>query len=779
MGQNRFSPRLIVGILLALFCGIALYIRVYLPYHQVFAGDVVNYSGTDAYYHMRLVDNLIQHFPWRISFDPYTYYPQGNIINWPPFFDWLIAGTAWLVGLGSPSQHTVDVVGAVVPVVLGTLTIIPVYFIGKEAFNRWVGVLAASLTAIWAGQILSNSILGSADHHVAETLFSTTTILFLLLAVKSARKADLSFTHIHQMAWPVLKTPLIYALLAGISLGVYLLTWVGGLFFIFLIFTYFIVQLIVDHLRGQSTDYLGIIGPLLFVVSGVICLPIVSGMPSPASLCLPSLSVAAVAPIALAGLSRMMKRRSLKVIYYPLAVGVLGLAACLTIYIISPALFKGMVAQFVVFSPDRAAQTITEVKPLLFPAGGFSLSVAWGQFNTGGFLSLISLGILVYLAVKRGEADKVLLIVWSLLLLGATLGQRRFSYYYAVNVALLTGYLLWHMLRYLGFKAMPAGAGVAVKTRPRKGTKAKSSRRLGGRSNGQWALIALGVVVVFFLSYFPNIYYISGTIEQSNNGPDSAQYEALTWLRDNSPEPFGDPDFYYRQYDTPPAGESYQYPPSAYSVMAIWDYGHWITRIARRIPVSNPFIQGAGTDSRFLLSQDESTAVKMAQELGVKYVIVDQATPDSKFYSLVAWTLGTLEQYRDVFYQRQGNELSTVTLLYPEYYRSMAVRLYTFKGEAVSAQSSLVISYQQKESREGILYKEIISSKTFTTYEEAVSYVAQQKSGSYAIGSTNLASSPVPLEGLRYFKLIHTSAGAVADPETRVAPETRIFEYVK
>jgi dolichyl-phosphooligosaccharide-protein glycotransferase len=779
MGQNKISPGLIVGILLALFCGIALYIRVYLPFHQVFAGDVVNYSGTDTYYHMRLVDNLLHHFPWRISFDPYTFYPQGLVIPWPPFLDWLIAGTAWLVGLGSPSQHTVDVVGAVLPAVLGTLTIIPVYFIGKEIFNRWVGVIAASLTTIWAGQILSNSILGSADHHVAETLFSTTTILFLLLAIKSASKSGLSFSHVRRMTWPVLKAPLIYAILAGISLGVYLLTWVGGLFFIFLLFVYFIVQLIVDHLRGQSTDYLGIIGPLLFIVSGIVSLPVVSRMPSPASLCLPSLSVAVVVPIALAGLSRLMQRRSLKAVYYPLAVGVLGFAACLAFYVIDPALFKGMLAQFIVFSPGSAAQTITEVKPLLFPAGGFSLSVAWGQFNTGGFLSLISLGILVYLAVKRSEADKVLLIVWSLLLLGATLGQRRFSYYSVVNVILLSSYLLWHILQYFGFKEIAAGVGASVKTRIKKGSKANKPRRIGVRSRTRWAFMAAGVVVVFFLSYFPNINTIAGTIEQSQIGPDSAIRESLTWLRDNSPEPFGDPDYYYRQYEKPPAGENYQYPLSAYSVMAIWDYGHWITRIARRIPVSNPFIQGADTDSSFMLSQDETAAGKMAEELGVKYVIVDRETATSKFYSLVAWTGGTMEQYREVFYQPQGNKLSAVTLYYPEYYRSLAVRLYTYKGEAVSAQSSLVISYQQQTSQEGVLYKEIISTRSFDTYEQAADYVAHQKSGSYAIGSADLANSPVPLEELQHFKLVHSSAGVPAETDTGAAPEVQIFEYVK
>ncbi|GAI14766.1 unnamed protein product, partial [marine sediment metagenome] len=46
-------------------------------------------------------------------------------------------------------------------------------------------------------------------------------------------------------------------------------------------------------------------------------------------------------------------------------------------------------------------------------------------------------------------------------------------------------------------------------------------------------------------------------------------------------------------YEAPPQGQKYEYPESSYSVMSWWDYGHWITRIAHRIPISNPFQQGA------------------------------------------------------------------------------------------------------------------------------------------------------------------------------------------
>ncbi len=145
MIQKRFSPKLIVGIILAVIFGIALYFRAGLPYDQVFSGDWIKFTSVDAYYHMRLVDNLVQNFPNRLAIDAYSYFPYGALVTWFPFFDWLLAGIIWLIGFGAPSQHTIDVIGAYFPAVLGALTVIPVYFIGKELFNHWVGVISAGL----------------------------------------------------------------------------------------------------------------------------------------------------------------------------------------------------------------------------------------------------------------------------------------------------------------------------------------------------------------------------------------------------------------------------------------------------------------------------------------------------------------------------------------------------------------------------------------------------------------------------------------------------------
>ncbi len=143
-GESRLSPKVLAGILVALFFGVALYLRVYLPYDQVFVSEWIKFTSIDAYFHMRLVDNLVHNFPHHMVIDPYRIYPGAAGVS-ISFFDWLLAGIIWVIGLGSPTQHTVDVVGVYFPAVLGALTVIPVYFIGRELFGRWAGVISAGI----------------------------------------------------------------------------------------------------------------------------------------------------------------------------------------------------------------------------------------------------------------------------------------------------------------------------------------------------------------------------------------------------------------------------------------------------------------------------------------------------------------------------------------------------------------------------------------------------------------------------------------------------------
>lgn len=168
MSKSRITPGLIAGLLVALFLGLALYLRVVLPYDTVFVGDWIKFTTNDAYYFMRYVDSLVHNFPRLIPFDPYRDFPSGSPVGGSLLFVYILSGITWLAGFGSPSEHTINMVGAYFPAVIGTLTVIPVYFIGRTLFHRWAGVIAAGLIAILPGEFLGRTALGYADRDALE-----------------------------------------------------------------------------------------------------------------------------------------------------------------------------------------------------------------------------------------------------------------------------------------------------------------------------------------------------------------------------------------------------------------------------------------------------------------------------------------------------------------------------------------------------------------------------------------------------------------------------------
>ncbi|MFW6105255.1 MAG: oligosaccharyl transferase, archaeosortase A system-associated [Chloroflexota bacterium] len=771
--KRKVPPIVIVGIILAALFGISLYIRIALPYDNIFVNDWVWFRETDAYYYMRNIETLVHNFPHFNSFDPYMLYPGGGGALARPFFAWFVAGIIRLVSLGTPTLHTMETIAAYIPAILGTLTLIPVYFIGKELFNRWVGVIAAALVAILPGEFMHRSLLGFTDHHVAEVLFSTVTILFLIMAIKRAREREISYRHFLTRDWSTLTKPLVYTLLAGIFLGIYLLSWGGALMFIFIIFAYLVIQFIVDHLRQKSNDYLCIIGTPLFLIAFLMLLPVL-GESVRDTMYRASLLVAIVIPIVLSIISRLMAGKSLKPVYYPLVlVGLLGIGLA-AFHAINPSLLQSMLGKFSVFTPGGARLTIMEVEPLLFPGGEFGFQTAWNNFTTSFFISFISFAMLAYVLVRERSAHKTLFLVWSIIMLIAVLGQRRFGYYYAINVALLTGYFSWKMLDLAGLnKLLVRSKEVATtvkkfKKREKK-AKEKAKPKTFMQPRGAWVRVIIVGIVIFFLVFYPNFGRVEALASQPNYIMTKGWHNSMEWLKDNSPEPFGEPDFYYELY--PPRGE-FEYPETAYGVMSWWDYGYFIMQIAQRIPNANPGQAGAVQAGKFFTAQNESSANELADESGVKYVVIDNAMATTKFYAMVDWAGGNVSNFYEVYYQQTQDDGEWGVLYYPAYYNSTVVRLYNFDGKAVTPTESIVISYKEKVMGEGGSYKEITNGWTFPTYEAAEAYVGNQTSGNYRIVGTKPSSSPVPLEELNSYKRVYPTGN------TTSAGTTKIFEYL-
>ena len=135
--------------------------------------------------------------------------------------------------------------------------------------------------------------------------------------------------------------------------------------------------------------------------------------------------------------------------------------------------------------------------------------------------------------------------------------------------------------------------------------------------------------------------------------------------------------------------------------------------------------------------------------------------------------------YDTYYYYTQEGKLVSGLLFYPEYYRSMAIRLYTFDGSEVIPDKSTVISYEEKKDQGGKLYKEIVGLKTFDSYEEARAYIMSRKSGNYRIISDNPLASPVPLERLEKYEQIYSSDSFMMLPGGGKVSEIKIFKYSK
>lgn len=694
---------LICGAILAFIFCLALYIRAAIPYNIVFTDHFVRFAVYDPWYNLRLLENTLHHFPYRIYFDPFTAYPFGTYNPFgAPFFDMSLA---FIIRVIEPSSsalglHELEVIAAFYPVVLGTLTILPVYYIGKALYNRGTGLMSAALIAIIPGQFLARTLLGYTDHHAMETLLSTIAILFFILALKSARENDITFYSFTDRDWQSLKMPFVYSSLAGFSIGLYFLTWMGAPLIVFILLVYALVQYTIDHLRDTSTDYLCILSMPVFIIPLVMIAPALThGFLQtfhPISL-LMGITVF----LAFAILSFLFSAREVNPYWYPVTILGFGVIALLLLRVLNPVLFATLTGPFMyIFAPSEIDLAIAEVQPM-----SWDNILNW--FYTTFFIALAGLAWMVYNIAKKFRSEEVFFVVWSIVILLACFGQNRFAAYYAVNVAILCGFVAWQIIEFVDLREEQERNRAREKIKKDKGkkTKTKKTQEPEKKLLHTDACIAFAVIVLvlfFPLIGIPGTKYEGRTIAtaKSESGPQYDWYESLSWMRDNTPDTGVD---YYALYAVPETRNGYEYPESAYSVMNWWDYGHWITRIAHRIPVANNFQQGIGGPYRdnlpgacvFFTATNETEANEVADALDVRYVVSDYKMVDfwdslyNKFSAMMLWA-GDTEGYYAQVKTKEGDRVKRTT----KFYKTLEARLHLFDGTRTVIKTEVIPALQ-------------------------------------------------------------------------------------
>jgi len=717
----------------------------------------VFFSGNDAWYHYRMTSYTVEHWPETNPFDPWTYFPYGtHSSQFGTVFDQLMATAALVIGLGNPSDHTVRMVVLFAPAVFGTALAIPTYYIGKRAAGRFAGLVAVGVMALFGSFVVSRGTVGFSDHHIAEALFQTTAVLATMVALSVAETEKPVWELVEARDVAAFRRPVGWAVVAGVATALYVWSWPPGVFLIGILGTFYLVELSSTQAHGQSPEPVALVGAVSMATTGVLTLATLEEVSLGATsfnLVQPGLAFAVAAGcLFMAWLAREWDDRQLANYQYPVAVVALLAVITGAVAVALPDLFgffSTQVTRIVGLSTTDTAGTVGEAQSLpfeqLYPRYRFTLFIALVGVAYVGLKQLLS----------RTRAEVLLLAVWLVFMLFATLTQRRFDYYLGVTVAVMTGYTL---------------ATVADFT--------NLFDSIDDIDN--WQL--LSIVAVVLIVFAPFVLTSSGilAVQQTSAAPGQAPQawnESLGWMQDNTPEEgnlYGhDNEEEMAFYGTFEATDDHEYEPGYYGVMSWWDYGHWITAMGERIPTANPFQLGTDDAADFLLSGDEQRANEVLDELAdgegteTRYVMVDwkMATTHSprpvggKYFAPFQFTTDDSIVERDYYHNPRTGMLYRYQdgfgRFFPKkqpYYESTVVRLYNYHGSRV--EPSPVVLDWEIQTIQGRSFKVSQGFQRFNSMREARNFTANDPTSQ--IGGT----VPYPREtvpAMERYRLVGTS----------------------
>lgn len=699
---------------------VGLFFRVFYNYGDVFGGPLVRFAENDPWFHMRLVDHLVHHFPHRLTYDPYLIV-HGQNVETAPLFDLIVASVALAAGGGS-NPAIVERVAAFVPALFGALTVIPAYGLASLLFSRRAGFFAAALAATLPGEFLMRTKLGFVDHHAAEILFSACTLLFLVRAVESLR-------------W-------LNAVIAGVFLGLYMLSWQGGALMVFALIAGGAMFIAIEGFAGRSSA--AVVDTIIttLAIAAVMIAPLV---PARNTYPFVYLHLAALGGGALiiglmgtasTAAARSPARRAWIMAGAIVGVGTVAVAGLLLRPDLANAI-QGQLGRLKGFTGYR----VDEATPLT----AFSFAapiIPLREFGPSVLLALAGAWSAARSIFGGGRPGRALLLGVFAVAVVASIGQVRFNYYLAIPIAVLAGTVCDRLMTRAG-------------------------------KHAETALLALLVVV-----FVPNAYLAPLRLRLAP-GPSDQWIASLDWLRQNSPEPFGR-DIYQESY----AGfsEANRHPAlrMGYGVAAWWNRGYWIARIAHRAPIANATQAGTQRVAEIFLSEGDADSTAALFRYRSRYVIVDDAMPALAapgpgapiIYGVIPDSLGRLgrdaKNYYEIYDEPHGDgTVGRRLLYYPPYYRTLGVRLQAFGTDRVQPATVPVVVYRDQPGGN----KRIEEIKSFASEDAAAEFVRTSTRPARIVGLDPFTTC-VSLEPLDHVRPIYGLPPEV-DPEG-----VQIFELV-
>jgi len=620
--ERPIRARLVTaGILVALFV-LAMFIRCYWYYGPAVApADTYGeysyvVSGNDPDYHKRTIDYILdngRHLTW----DPLMNYPNGGPNPNPPAFAWssMLFGMVLSPFYGFDVTQSVWMFFEILPAFWAAMTIFPVYYFTRDMFGRKPAYFSAFFIAVMAGNV-ERTPLGFSDHDSFTMFFAVTGFFFLMRALKNLEEknwvarwrspSDISKGTLDFLASN--RVSVLYALLAGLSIGAIMLGWKGGTYIFAILFMYFLVHSWVKRFRREDPYGMALVTliamglPLLISFPYYYTMQFIHWYETPFFVFL--------ATVLLAGIVVVTREQPWMMVLIALVAVII--AAYLALMAFFPTVYNVILGFQGYFVHDKLYQTIAEAQP-----PDFSRMV----YSYGEYVFYFGLIALVYsawrLPKERWRNDYIFTIMWCFMAIFMAMSAVRFMYNATPIFAILGGWVTWVIIDLLDFKKM-----------------AKTYRGLNeGRWVPRWHAVKSSVklrhvVGVFFIGYMvigsAAWYGIDAGIPyETKQEFDRGIYDFLpSQLRPASYDTSGnslwwfgsfgtafpsdywtDGMFWFRTQDT---NES---PEDRPAFVAWWDYGHWCMHMGEHPSIADNFQQGVEISGSIITSQNESQAI--------------------------------------------------------------------------------------------------------------------------------------------------------------------------
>jgi asparagine N-glycosylation enzyme membrane subunit Stt3 len=486
LGKNWYTIVVLTFLVL-----LGLFVRSYFGVTPATEDGFLLSGGSDSYYYNHIISYNIE-TGHHLHIEDMLNYPAGTRNPRPPLYSWSIS----VMGQVASPLFDGDVTTSMFYVFLfstafwGALTVIPTYFMAKEAFGKRAGYIAAFLLAIMPGHI-QRSVLTNADHDAMVLFFIVTAFYFFLKSLKNLKGEN------WVESWRVRglsdlkrigggframvkenKVSALFALLSGFSFLTVALIWQGWAYALVILTAYFGVQVLFNRFRNvESLGLLmvyGIAGGTLVLLAFPYyfqSVQIASWWDSPAYMFAAAFAF---------GLVLELTRR------YPwiLVLSALALSAVVAVvvlYAFWPAMYNTLVGALAsgagYFVRNKQYETIAEAQAAPFS----NLALSFGVVTF--WLSFVGLGYAIYQLPKKLKADYLFIVVWTVASIYMAVTAARFMFNAAPAFAVTSGWVVALIIEKLNLKS-------AI----------EQQKRASGMYNPDWdalrSVVVVGLIVI-------------------------------------------------------------------------------------------------------------------------------------------------------------------------------------------------------------------------------------------------------------------------------------------